>query len=385
MKNNIVTLFAHKCAYQDGKLYCFANFNLLFSIDLQDGTIELMDAVPEENILSNYLFGSMNIWNNKVILGPNMAKKIWIYDLTSRHWESLSVNLSINGDESLETGKIHQIYTYKNLIYMIGSSYPAILCVDLENNSCDYIEDPYKEVKDRHPDINFYYFLIHGVQLENNLYLASSLDNYVLKFDMETRKHQWIKVGNDNYVYSGITWDGSSFWLSPRLNCDIVRWDGKEKTKIIPLPPELKPAVQTYTWAACYDDDHVIFPCMSHPKSIVIDIQRDNFQILDQQYMIYTRLDNGMVVSQTIEGDLSIKTAGDSSAKIFRPTVKMEELLHFYKEKGRKILVPQTLYNEKQKGQLLSLENYLDFIELKESDQSAANGPIGKAIWESIR
>lgn len=106
-----------------------------------------------------------------------------------------------------------------------------------------------------------------GAIPENILYLASYLDNFVLKFDMETRKHEWIKMGNEDHTYSAITRDGENFWLPPRVKGDIVKWDGKENTQILPLPKELEQTVPEYTWAACYDGKQVVFPIFSIRKA----------------------------------------------------------------------------------------------------------------------
>lgn len=379
MKNKLKTLLVRVCSYWNNKIYCFASdFNLLFSIDIKDGKLQLVDAIPEENIPIQYLLGSMNINNSKLILGPRNAKKIWTYDLNTKTWD----NLSINKLDDQQNG-ITQIYNYKNFVYLIGSSYPAILCIDLENNTCDYIEEPYKEAAARHEKVDFLYFRAHGVQLDNNLYLASCLDNFVLKFDMETKKYQWIKVGDDGCAYSEITWDGTSFWLSPRLNCDIVKWDGKEKTEILPLPPELKPTTNTYTWTACYDGRNIVFPCMSHPESIIIDTQKNMFEIQKQQYNLYTRLDNGMVISQTIDGELSIKT--DDTIQTYNPSVDIEQLKHFYDKKNLSVFNDGTLYHETPAPSLSSLESFLALTKSASEHKPATEGQIGKAIWEAIR
>lgn len=382
MKTNMIDLLAYRCTYWEGKLYCLTkDFNLLFSVDPQDGKIELLDIIPEENLLTTYLSGFMNIYNGKLILTPNKTKKIWIYDLVSKHWDSLTIK---KYEHYWATGGIQQIYVYNNKLFLVGGDYPAILCLDLENNSCDYIEEPYKEIMARHPDRDYLYFRSYGVQLENNLYLASCLDNFVLKLDMETRKHRWIKVGDDNYTYSGITWDGNNFWLSPRLNSDIVKWDGKDETKILPLSRELTEADQIHSWEACYDGSQVVLPNASYPKSILIDPQNDRFQFCEQQYPLFTRLDNGMVVSQTIDGDLSVSTE-NSSRKTYHIAVEGDQLKRFYEERNLQVFNEQTLYHEVPEHPMLSLEGFLTFAGPESQNKPASGGQIGQTIWENIR
>lgn len=381
MKNNMVKILTNNCTYQEGKLYCIAiNFNLLFSIDIQSGKIELIDVIPEENALVNNVCGAINIWNDKLILTPCKTKKVWIYDLTSKHWDSQVLREC----KHWGAGAFTQTYIYDDKIFLIGSSYPAILFLDLKNGSCEYIESPYNEIMERQKDVKYTYFRAHGVRLGNTLYLASNLDNYVLKFDMETKDHHWIKVGKDDQVYSGITWDGNHFWLSPRLNGDIVKWDGKEKVTILPLPSEFKDSKIKYLWEACFDGSQVILPASVHANSILIDVQKDSLKFYGQQYTLFVKLDNGMVVSQTIDGDLSIKMEG-SSPKTFPIFVEGKQIAQFYDEKGLTLFRDQTLYYESKNNKMLSAENFLRFTKAGFQSQPTADRQIGKKIWENIR
>lgn len=385
MKKNKLDLLACRCTYWNGKIYCLArNFNLLFSVDIQSGKTELVDVVPEGDILTSYLCGAINAWNDKLILTPNHTKKIWIYDLISKHWDGLT----IRDYEHWGTGGIFQTYIYNDKIFLIGGSYPAILCLDLNNDSCSYIEGPYKEIMKRHPDIDHHYFRTHGVRLENKLYLASALDNFVLEFDMKTCEYQWIEVGDNSYVYSGIAWDGKHFWLAPRLNGDIIKWDGKNNTKIIPLPDEFKQHTQIYMWEVCYDGEQVVFPSPTpvHPKkNIRIDPQNDCLQFFEKYYPLFIRLDNGMVVSQTTDGDLTVITE-NSSRKTYHVAVEIDQLAQFYKKRNLPIFKEQTLYHEVPNHPLLSLEGFLAFAGSEAGDRSTSdNGQIGKKIWEQIR
>lgn len=381
MKNNTIDLLAYRCTYWEGKLYCLTrDFNLLFSVDPQSGTSELVDVIPGETALTDHTCGAINVWNGKLILTPNKTNKIWIYDLASSQWDSLNVKKC----EHWGPGAFTQTHIYDDTIFLIGSNYPAILCVNLTNNCCEYIETPYEEIKSRHPEINYNYFHAQGARVENTLYLASCLDNFVLKFNMETRKHEWIKMGNEDHTYSAITWDGENFWLTPRLNGDIVKWDGKENIQILPLPKELEQTVSPYSWAACYDGKQVVFPHFFYPKSIRINTQDNSLEFLDKQYSLFMRLDNGMVVSQTADGDLSVSTE-DSSRKTYHIAVEREQLKQFYEERNLPIFNEQTLYHEVPEHPLLSLEGFVTFAGSETQNKPTPDGQVGKTIWENIR
>ena len=109
MTNNMTNLLVHRCTYWKGKLYCITrSHNLLFSVDLQDGKIELIDVIPERDILESYLPGYMSVWNNKLIISPNKTNKIWIYDFISKYWNSYP----IKEYDHWGSGGIYQVYVW---------------------------------------------------------------------------------------------------------------------------------------------------------------------------------------------------------------------------------------------------------------------------------
>lgn len=380
MKNNVLDLFTYTGAYWNGRLYCLArNCNLLFAVNLQNGKTELIDVIPGEDTLINFICATITVWNNKLIFTPNQTKKIWIYDLVSRQWDGLTIR---KYDHCIGAGPINQVYKYNNKIFLIGSGYPAILCLDLENNSCEYIEGPYKDMLTRHPKPDYLYFWFYGVHLENSLYLASCLDNYVLKFNMDTLSYQWLKIGEDSTTYWGMAWDGNNFWLSPRSGDDIIKWDGKKTVTKIPLPSKLKQHMK-YIWGVCYDGELIILSATNHTNTILINPHNNTLQIRKQQYTMYGQLDNGMIISQTTDGELSVKN-GDS-IQTYRITTDTDQLRQFYEDKYLPIFKGRTLYHEASKNSILSLESFLALTKTASQSMPASEGQVGKAIWEKIR
>ena len=380
MENNNINLLTYTGAYWEGKLYCLArDFNLLFSIDVQNGAIEPIDVIPEEEILINYPCGNINIWHDKLILTSLRRKKIWIYDLTSKQWSSFLLKECEN---CYGFGVFYQVHIYKNKIFCVGGGYPSILCLDIENDSYSYIDNPYKEMISRQPDLDYMYFWRSGVKLENFLYLASCHDNFVLKFDMDTWTYHWIKIGDDNYKYAGIAWDGNNFWLSPQVGSDIVKWNDKGKITIFPLPSKLKQH-SNYMWNAFYDGRYIILPGDIYtPESIRIDPQTNVLEFYEERYPLHTRLENGMVIRQKTDGSLSITT--EDTSMEYQITINTDQLQQFYKGKNLSVFKEQTLYHETPENPMLSLESFLSFTK-SQAENNPSGGQIGKTIWDSIK
>ena len=116
----------------------------------------------------------------------------------------------------------------------------------------------------------------------------------------------------------------------------------------------------------------------------MINVQNDTFEIYDQQYPLYTRLDNGMVVNQTLDGTLSVK-AENIPEKIFSASIETDQLMQFYKEKNIKIYKGQTIYYETLNNPMLSLDVFLKLSTSDSPQKTDTDNQIGKTIWENIR
>lgn len=375
-----INLLAYRCAYWNGKLYCTArNVNLIFSVDLKDGAIELVASIPEEDIRMDTSCGDIKIWHGKLIFSPNTIKKLWIYDLASKHWDSIEIDYPHWG-----AGTFTQIHIYQDTAFLVGASYTAIACINLRNNSCSYIETPYKEVTARYSGERFFFFYFNGARVEDTLYLASCLDNFVLKFDLATRKHEWIEVGDKENTYSEIAWDGENFWLSPRQKGGIIKWDGGTGTEILPLSKTLDDEA-LYVWHIIYDGKNILLSNTFQLGSIVIDKQTNHLHFSEMSYSLLCQSDSEMFLTQTSDGNLLVRTK-NLSDRTFLPTIDSDQLnLFFRKEKNTPIFAPYNLYHETPEDPVLSLKGFLSYTESQPTIPSHTNIQIGKQIWEHIR
>ena len=60
-------------------------------------------------------------------------------------------------------------------------------------------------------------------------------NNHVGRFNLDDYSWEWYSIGKEVYRYSGIAWDGKSFWLAPRYIGNIVKWnpDNDEYEEIV--------------------------------------------------------------------------------------------------------------------------------------------------------
>mgnify|MGYP003359352554 CR=1 FL=1 len=111
-------------------------------------------------------------------------------------------------------------------MYLIGSSYPAIIKLDVSKMKAEYIKEPFIEKVKKMGELKDAFFRTHHAVRGEWLYLASCVDNTVLKFNLKTNEYKWLSIGSDDNKFSGIVYSLNDFWLSPRTTEKIIKWDG---------------------------------------------------------------------------------------------------------------------------------------------------------------
>ena len=190
----------------------------------------------------------------------------------------------------------------------IGANYPAIICMDMMTNKLTYLEEAYKHFEYKRKQLADGYVRNDYVQDGDYFYVASTLSNEVLKFCMSDCSYEWIEIGNKENRYVGIAWDGEKFWLAPRNGGAVVMWDG-EKSIEYNLPQIQGMSGSIFLGCIC-DDEKIIMPG-NEWRGKTVTFRKDNpsdMTVLPDRYSFYRKVSNEMIVYQTLEGNITIKT-----------------------------------------------------------------------------
>ncbi|WP_026513728.1 hypothetical protein [Butyrivibrio sp. LB2008] len=214
-------LLAEDCVeYKDKIFFCSTNCNVIFSLNRNDKRIVLESCIPEEGASARRLSSKLLIWKESIIFVPMNSKKMWIWDISNNKWSSIDIPTL-----GVTKNRFFQACIYGDYIYMIGCATPAIVCVDMTSHAVKMITSPFSSLlkrKRREEDI---IFRTNYVRLCNFIYLASCVDNSVIEFNLETEVVKIYSVGNKENRYSGIIYDGKYFWLCPRYEAKVFRWE----------------------------------------------------------------------------------------------------------------------------------------------------------------
>lgn len=386
VRNNIddgwLSMVAEDCVQVGNQLIFIARYiNIVYSLDLDTGEIMLIDSIPEEDVLAERLGAKLVHWKDELIFAPMKAKKIWIYNLKTREWHGLERKKLEDNKTDLE---MFEAILYDNKLFIIGSNYPAIICLDLQTEKMTYIEELYNRLKVKKEKLADCYFRCGYVQKENYLYIASSLENLVLEFNMDTYDYSWIKVGDDKNRYSGITWDGNHFWLAPRLNTAVVKWDGVNTVTEYPLPTELQEEKYNFLGAICVHNN-IVFPGMLAPYGIVIsNLEQGEMKTVQGQYYFYKKINNVLVVNQDIEGRINIKNAEDID-KEFTCCIKKEKIKKYLENRNVNI-VEYLIMNPVQESKMLDGSDFIEHVlKMDDTEEMLKTNNYGRKIWKKLR
>lgn len=217
MKDNM-KLYISAIASYGNEYICFAkNINVLFSLD-KKGDIKCLCFIPEKG--RDRLFDKIVIYRDRVFLIPLMAKKIYIYNLDSKKLEFIE----LNNAHIARWNFFYNGIELDGFLYLIGACYHALVKIDL--NSLRVEEIPIYESKmEIQSKLNDCFSRKSIVEMDKKIYIASALSNEVLVYDTISNSYVWKKIASDTNRYSGIAWDGKAFWLAPRDNYILVRWE----------------------------------------------------------------------------------------------------------------------------------------------------------------
>lgn len=305
--NKKINLVAEDCVRVEDFIYFIAqNFNIICKIDIHTGKIDIVGSLPNENLLARRLGAKTIHYGDRLVFLPMNSKKIWCLDIKNNSWQGYGIK---DIDGFVGSYSMLDAVLYKDKVFIISCHYPAIVVMDMLKEDLEYIYGPYTDRRNAFNEINDGYFRAGYVQKGNKLYIASCLKNEVLCLDMETYDYEYLNVGKEGYRYSGIDYDGEFFYLSPRRNNPVIRWNGKDEEMEINVGLNGKENSLSFAGVVCKDNE-IIFPSLINNHSVIMEKCGEDYKVQTKKesYWFYKKVDNDTYVSLSRESILTIKT-----------------------------------------------------------------------------
>lgn len=361
----------HVLSTKEGLLYVANEVNAIIRVDKHTGEKRILGKIPEESVLERCLVSRIFQCKNKIIFVPMNAAKIWIYYPEDDAWEGVALR------NASTMRKFSQAVLYKDKLYLINYGYPGFVCMDLSTNSLQCICGIAEELEEISQGKKERYFWKGHVQRGTKLYIPSYKSDHLLELDMETQAFRWIAIEADISGYSGIVWDGKTFWLSSKSGGVLVLWDGEHviEKKPFALPQNSDPTIRQIVM----EKNRLLF--LYNNKTTVCDIDdldhpmpnhEDYFYAIDHTKWSY----QGFYTEKNLSGpDVSWDMRIDKNRLI--------DFLRFQIMNENREKVPfRTALCE---GEPLELDSFLQLVKvLKAGSFQACQSNVGMAIWKCL-
>lgn len=277
-------------------------FNSLFTVNLKNEKCELIGLISNEAYGKKRLYESMKLLNGKIYFIPFYAKSIAVYDIKKGKFNNIILDERKIGCR-IEQPLFGGAEVYGKYLYIFPIFSKAIIQLNTDNDGVEYIVDWAEEV-DRIRFNNDAYFKRQAVIVEDKLMIPFCNANAVMSFDCQTAEYKIYKLGEEKKGYSGITFDGESFWLSSRNGRELVRCIlGANDIETMKLGREDEPQnLYTYVGVLCNQQKIMIFPAAEQEdfevedKQVVLQEGVYTFAEEDDQNLLCFRKDMGRLI-----------------------------------------------------------------------------------------
>lgn len=227
--------------YEDEKFIWLSEteFAALYKFGKKSASIEQMFCFGEDDNFEGYYFYHATKLNGKIYFSPLRSKQIGVFDERSGGFSYISF------DDSFDGPAFWGSFAYGENIFFVPMNYPAIMKLNTMTLEIQFITDWVKRVDDLMDSPNTDILCTLGVQIDNDTFsVASARANALIVFNMKTEKATVYEVGKKEWRYIDLCFDGESYWLLPRFNSPVVKWNPKTNETI------------TYSKFICDLEDH---------------------------------------------------------------------------------------------------------------------------------
>lgn len=197
-------------------------YNALFKVYLLNGDAEYLQMFPDEKPNGIRLFTVAVRCGAKIYFVPAAADHIAVYEPDKNNLYNLRLERVDQGKYShyKPNAKFNGGMVIDRYIYMTPCTYPGFIRINSDNDVIEYCNNWVGD--------GDYLFRKSPLRDENTIYLPSTINNKVLKIDINTCSGQLISIGTKKGGWWSMCKQGDSFWLAPQMPGPIIRWDAEE-------------------------------------------------------------------------------------------------------------------------------------------------------------
>lgn len=205
------------------------DYNAICKVDLQQKKARIETWLDDKNKLAGRLFFSVILSDGWLVLAPGESDQVLIYHLETGQLKRIDIcnPRVITNEVYFEKNKFFCGFFRNGNVYLLATTYPAILKINIDTGEATYIVDWIEEIRDRIPmgDTNWYFspgFVFDG----NYAYISGSISGTIVRLDCSTDKTRVFKSSEDIKMLHGIITYKEDIWVlaDTEKSSNLFRW-----------------------------------------------------------------------------------------------------------------------------------------------------------------
>lgn len=209
--------------YEDEVYYWFseAKFNGCYRVQKENLETELLFRFPEEDLGQKRLHGDLKKVGDWLVFIPLTAKNIALFHMKTKEIKSFPLKSPKEGRkiEYSPNSKLARCFSLGHYLYFTPRTYPAIVKLDLETWSLEYLTDwmlllePHIETE-RDPNLNSYF--AGSLKKNDFLLMACACCSCFGEFDLKKETFSVFPIETQSNAFQQIKIIDEKYWLTPR-------------------------------------------------------------------------------------------------------------------------------------------------------------------------
>lgn len=220
-----------------GKIYLLDNKDGLFVYDRLKGDTAFLGQIEGNNDARYMKIHALD--HSALLFVPYGLGDIVGYNIEE---EKFYIFSQIVRNKDINYMPWKDMFRYKDRAYFLGlDSIAGILRVDIPTGKSEIKTEWKRNFHNKFGCEASLYFNINACQVGHFFWVPLNIKNMIMKYDMETDRSFFYRVGEEEIHYATICYDGRFFWLSGDAPA-IVRWNAVTNETILyrSLPEGLK-------------------------------------------------------------------------------------------------------------------------------------------------
>lgn len=166
-----------------------------------------------------YLFHRGVEVNNKIYFSPFASKQIGVFDQESKRFSFIPFDDSFTGLAFISA------FVYGDNVYFTPRNYPGFMKLNTLTLEVSFINDWVEQILDG-LELSNGFLCSLGIQISKDEFaVTTARTNALITYNMKTNESRVYNIGKNEWRYKNLCFDGKDFWLLPRRNSPIVRWN----------------------------------------------------------------------------------------------------------------------------------------------------------------